>query len=241
MSAIQILPYLIQILHYDTPTYPDPPLYPLAHFAIAQTTEIEQAEDLLSAMLGGRVHVGRADDDACRFRLRMNGVKLGRIVLGVNGYDTDTSVGPGVFEDSVIFAIAHSGCCVVHLDDAVIAVTGQTGALISPGQKILAEHPQNSSIIILRTSQTLLAARFQELTGREPKGLLAFERSVDLSCGYGAVALSAVKFAIQELHAILPVWTGVCFAWGSRICYWPHCWVCPAAITESLNTTGAAL
>ena len=105
-----------------------------------------------------------------------------------------------MLEEGVIFAFGHSGRSAVRLDNTVIAGAKRMAALVSPGQKILGERPQNSTAIMLHVSQAALTERFRELSGREPKRPFAFERAVDLSGGSGAVALSAVQFAIQELE-----------------------------------------
>jgi AraC-like DNA-binding protein len=171
---------------------------PLASFAIAQPADVEEAASLISMLLNGRTRINRVADPR-RFRLQLNGVRLGRLALCANYFSTDTLEGPGMLEDGVIFTYGHSGRSVAHLDDTAIAGTWKTGALISPGQKIMGERPRHSIGIYLHTPQAALIERYRELTGHEPKEPFAFERVVDLTRGSGAAVLSAVKFALQEL------------------------------------------
>ena len=105
-----------------------------------------------------------------------------------------------MLEDGVIFTFGHSGRSVAHLDDTVIAGTDRTAALISPGQNILGERPQNSIGVYLHAPQETLTERCRELTGQESKAPFAFERVVDISRGSGAALLRTVKFALQELE-----------------------------------------
>ena len=172
---------------------------PLASFTIAQPADVEEAASLISMLLNGRTRISRVADPR-RFRLQLNGVRLGRLALCANYFSTDTLEGPGMLEDGVIFTYGHSGRSVAHLDDTAIVGTRRTAALISPGQKIRGERPQHSIGIYLHAPQAALIERYRELTGHEPKEPFAFERVVDLTRGSGAAVLSAVKFTLQELE-----------------------------------------
>ena len=171
---------------------------PLASFVIAQPTEVEEAAGLISTLLNGQARINRVADTR-RFRLQLNGVRLGQLALCANYYTTDTVEGPSMLEDGVIFAFGHSGRSIAHLDDTAVVGNRQTGALLSTGQQLRGERPQDSIGIYLHAPQAALTERYRELTGYEPKESFAFERVVDLTQGGGAAMLSAVKFVLQEL------------------------------------------
>ena len=175
---------------------------PLGNLPIADTTRAEEAENYLSRELSRLRIVSVTDRN--RFRLHMNGVRLGEVFLGFNRFDVHTMVDPGRLEEAFIFSFGHERPSVLSVDGKSVVTTPSSAVMLPPECSLRIERPAGSGMFLIRTTPHALAHRFQSLAGRELQGPLQFTLEIDLSTEPCASALRLVRFVISEMESTGP-------------------------------------
>ena len=80
-------------------------LLPLSHHRLVATTSADEATEILSQSIMP-LRIGRVAEPQ-RFRLDMNGSRLGRMFFGYNKFATETVVEPELVQDVVALALGH--------------------------------------------------------------------------------------------------------------------------------------
>ncbi len=167
----------------------------LAAYALIATRDADQAQAVVSRELT-ESRINRIG--AKPFRFEMNGVHIGDSTVAWNRYSADVDVSSGVVENTVALVLGDR-VPVFRIGDDTVGCTPSTGAVVSPSTMSI-HRPNGSSVLVLRATYTTLARRFQEATGRPPKGQIRFDRMVDLSRGPGAVASRVLLHVLSELE-----------------------------------------
>ena len=94
---------------------------PLASFPIVSTCDAGEAEYVLSRELVD-LRIKRVQDPGA-FRLDMNGVHLGRTMLGYNRFGVDTVIDPGLVNDAVVLAMGAGPSSVFEIDGVPVDCT----------------------------------------------------------------------------------------------------------------------
>ena len=175
---------------------------PLGGFRIVETGRAEEAEHILSSELSSLRIISAGDRS--RFRLHMNGVHLGEVLLGFNRFNVHTMVDPGHLEDTFILSFGHDVPSVLNVDGKSLVTSPASAAMLSPSCRLRIERPAGSGMFLVRTNSDALEKRFEILTGRRVREPLRFSRKVDLSTEPFAAVLRLVKFVISELEAVGP-------------------------------------
>ena len=127
----------------------------------------------------------------------MNGVHLGRTMIGYNRFDTETEVEGGVIEDALILTLSVGPPTIPIIDGEPVEF--DRGAVTSPSRHLAIHRATGSEIMILRTSIQAIEQRFQEVTERRPEKQLVFDPSIDLSHGVGAEVQRLLKTTIDQI------------------------------------------
>ncbi len=171
--------------------------HPLASFPIASTGDTEVAQSILSRELADLRF--RKVRDRRSFRLEMNGIHLGRTMLGYNRFDADTLVDPGEIDGAVLFVVGVGRPSVFEIDGEPVVCT-ERGAILSPSRRVVIHRPAGSGIFILRAAFDAIEQRFREVLGRRAAKPLAFDRSVDLASGKGAQTRRLLGFLADSVQ-----------------------------------------
>lgn len=171
--------------------------YPLASFPIASTSDVEVAEFVLSRELAN-LRIKRVQDRRS-FRLEMNGVHLGRTMIGYNRFGTDTVVDPGLVDDAVVLAIGVGPASVFEIDGEPVDCT-KRAVVVSPSKRVLIHRPAASELFLLRAGVDALEERFREVSGQGPREPLVFDPSVDLEIGVGARAHRLLRTLFENIE-----------------------------------------
>ncbi len=162
---------------------------PLGWSPIVSTGDLDEAQAILSTeMTPVRFLTVRNPGG---FRLNMNGIHLGRTLIGVNQFTEQTEVDGGVVEDAVIFTLSMGPAAIPSYDGK--AVSPDQGAVTNPHRHLTVHREAGSVILILRTRLHCLEDRFEELTGRRPAKPLVFAPSVDITRGIGAEVRTTLR------------------------------------------------
>lgn len=172
---------------------------PLEGFTIADTSRAEEAEHILSLELS-RLRI-QSTADRNHFRLRMNGVRLGDVLVGFNRFDVHTRVDPGRLDNAFIFSFGHEAPSLLGVDGRSVVTAPTSAAMLSPSCRLRIERPAGSGMFLMRTSPEALEERLESLTGKRLREPLQFARDVDLSTEPGATVLRIVQFVISEIEA----------------------------------------
>ncbi|MCP3903621.1 MAG: AraC family transcriptional regulator [Planctomycetes bacterium] len=170
---------------------------PLAEFPLTSTTDPDEAQSILSRELAD-VRFRRIRDRRS-FHLEMNGVHLGRTLLGFNRFAADTLVDVGSVNDVYVFVIGTGPPSVFELDDEPI-VCAEDGAMVSPSRRLIIRRPAGSGLLVVRAKSDALEERLGQVIDRSPRRPLAFDRRVDLARGAGAHARHLVRFLVESLQ-----------------------------------------
>lgn len=158
---------------------------PLSQHRIVSTARIDEAADTI-----GRcqvpVRIAKVADPG-RFRLDMNGRHLGRIFIGFNKFATDTVIDPGRVEDAVVITQGcdHRRQTYFDIDDERVQASVNTAVVISPTRQVRIWRPSHSGVSVVGFSSSVLADRYEEITGASVQVPIVFAPSVDLTKGYG--------------------------------------------------------
>lgn len=177
----------------------NPAAHPLSRHPIVSTRDPELAAEELSRFQAP-VRVARIADKT-QFQLDMNGRRCGRIFLGYNEFGTDTVLDPGTLEDVVGIVIGRDRNRPSHfeLDDERVTVSSSRAAIVSPGQRGRIWRPRNSGVFVIGLPPTVVAARYEQLTGRRPTQRIAFRPSADLKTGPGRQLVDLTRELATEL------------------------------------------
>ena len=77
---------------------------PLASFAIARTSDADEAQSVLSRELSELRFTSVRDRS--RFQLEMNGIRLGRTMVAFNHFSTESVVDAGLVDAAVIVSLS---------------------------------------------------------------------------------------------------------------------------------------
>ena len=170
--------WLIRIVHKSEHLMP-----PLSTYPIAKTSDIDEAQAVLGRELT-ELRVLKVREPK-KFHLEMNGVHLGRTMIGYNRFDADSVVDPGHMDDAVALVLGIGPAPIVHLDGLPV-VTTKRGAITSPSRRMLIDRPAGSGALIVRADLGSIEDRLREALGRQPSRPIVFEPLVDLATGIGA-------------------------------------------------------
>ena len=146
----------------------------LSSYPIASTDDADAAQSVVSRELtGSQIHKIR---DRKNFRFEMNGVHFGDALVAWNRYESDIDLNSGLVDDTVGFIIGDQ-TPVFKMNDNAVACTRSTAALVSQS-RMSVQRPAGSSIFVLKTTYTALERRYQEVTGRRPKGRILLRPNV---------------------------------------------------------------
>ena len=169
----------------------------LASHSIVSTRDADEAESVLSRELADlRIKKVR---DRRAFRFDMNGVHLGRTMIGYNRFATDTVVDPGLIDDAVLLVMGVGPSSFFEIDGEPVDCTKRL-VVLSPGKRVLIHRPAASGIFILRAGFDAIDERFQEVMGREPEKPLVFGSSVDRADRVGAQTRRLVCSLIEDIE-----------------------------------------
>ena len=171
--------------------------YPLASFPIVSTRDTDEAQSILSRELVG-VRFKRVRDRRA-FRLEMNGVHLGRTMVGYNQYASDILVDAGEVDDIVALAIGTGPPSVFYLDGKPLVCTAK-GAVIAPSRRVVIDRPAGSGIYMIRAKSNAIQERLREVLGRLPQKPIGFHRGVDLAHGVGAHARRLLDVLVETVQ-----------------------------------------
>jgi AraC-like DNA-binding protein len=172
--------------------------HPLASFPIVSTRDTDEAESVLSRELAA-LRIKRVQDRRA-FRLDMNGVHLGRTMIGYNRFGTDTVVDPGLVDDAVVFVMGVGRpSSVFEIDGEPVDCTKRV-VVISPSKRVLIHRPAASEIFMLRAGIDTIDKRFREVLGRGLDKPLVFDPSVARADRLGAQSLRLVRFVIENIE-----------------------------------------
>ncbi len=174
------------------------PVLPLHAFPIAETTNADDAQRILSRELMD-VRITRADQLE-RFRLSMNGVRLGHTLVAFNQFATDTTIDAGWVEDTVAVIIGDNIPSVIHLDGEAVVATPGKAAIVSPARRMVIERTAHAGAYAIRVPAGVIENRLHELTDRHVGKPIMFDRSVDLSTGPSAQLARMLRFVLSEVQ-----------------------------------------
>jgi AraC-like DNA-binding protein len=169
----------------------------LASFPIASTSDIEIAESVLSRELAD-LRITRVADRR-EFHLDMNGVHLGRTMIGYNRFVTDTVVDPGLVGDAVVVAIGVGPASVFEIDGEPVDCTKRL-VVISPSKRVLIHRPAASELFVLRAHFDAIDEGYREAFGQGPGKPLVFDPSPDIETGVGAQVHRLVRSLIENIQ-----------------------------------------
>lgn len=168
---------------------------PLAHFPIASTTDPDEAQAVLSGQLMNLRFLTVRDRH--RFRLDMNGLRLGRTAIAFNQFGSETTVDPGRVEETLVVALGLGPPTIVSLDEESIDTT-KRWAVCACSRRLLIQRPPGSGVVFIRVGREAIDERLREILDRRPAKPIVFQRSVDVASGVGAQARRLLHFAIDE-------------------------------------------
>ena len=168
---------------------------PLAPFPISLTADTDEAQAILSREMSSLRF--RRVRDRSRFELRMNGVHLGRTMVGYNRFSVETEVEADMIEDALIFTRSIGSPTQVRVDRDT--VDPDRGAITSPGRQLSIHRSAESGVLILKTTIAAVEQQLRESIDRPMKEPLLFETSVDLSRGVGVAIQRQLKQAIDQI------------------------------------------
>jgi AraC-like DNA-binding protein len=177
--------------------------HPLASFPIASTRDTDEAQSILSRELTD-LHFKRVRNHRS-FRLEMNGINLGRTMIGYNQFGTDTLVDTGEIEGAMFLVIGVGPPMISYIDKERVVCT-ERGAIPSPGRRVVHQRPAKGGAFIIKTDFDAIEERFREVMDRRPGKPIIFDRSVDLEKGVGAQIrrlLGSLVDTIQQDSTIL--------------------------------------
>jgi AraC-like DNA-binding protein len=130
----------------------------------------------------------------------MNGVHLGRTMIGYNRFDAETIVDGGEMGNAVTLAVGRGGPpSTIELDgEPVVCV--ETGAVVSPLRRVINIRPAGGGVLVVRAELDAIEERFREVLDRRPSKPIVFDRSVDLTSGFGAHAHRALDFLVADIE-----------------------------------------
>ncbi len=159
--------------------------HPLACFPITSTSDADEAQSILSRELTDlRIKKVR---DLGAFGLEMNGVHLGRTMVGYNQFNTETLVDPGEVKDAMLLIVGVGTPAIFHVDGESVVCT-EKGAVLTPSRRVTIHRPAGSGTFIIRAEFGAIEKRFREVMDRRPGKPIVFDRSIDLANGVGAQA-----------------------------------------------------
>lgn len=167
----------------------------LAPFPIACTHDTGEAQAILSREMASLRF--QSASDSKDFRLTMNGLHLGKTMLGWNRFDTETEIEAGRIEDAVILTISVGPPTIPIIDNE--PVKPQYGAVTSPGRHLRVYRAAGSEILILRASIDGVRRRLHEAIERRPDKPLVFKSSIDLSGGVGGEVWRLLNVTMNQI------------------------------------------
>ncbi len=157
----------------------------LSQHRIVTTTRVDEAADTISRFLLP-LRIVKVTEPRY-FRLDMNGRRLGRLNIGFIQFAANTELDPGRVEDTVCVSM---GCdrrhpSYVELDNERIRVSTRTAAVISHSRHVRIWRPSHSGTFTLGMPASVLADRYEEITGNSTRVPIVFEPTADLRNGPG--------------------------------------------------------
>jgi AraC-like DNA-binding protein len=173
---------------------------PLSHHRLVASTCIDEATEILSQNIMP-LRIGRVEEPQ-RFRLDMNGVRLGRLFLGYNQFATDTVVEPGLVQDVVALALGYDDRrpTFIELDDEQVRVSPRMAAAVSPMRQIRNFRPSNSGMFVLSMPASVLHEQLYKVTGESVRGPIVFDPCVDMTQGAGRLLRELTQVIATELE-----------------------------------------
>lgn len=172
--------------------------YPLAGFPIASTSDVDEAQSILSHELSD-LRISKVGDRSA-FRLQMSGVHLGQTMVGFNRFETETLIDPGELENAVVLVIGETQKATIQIDGETV-VCNRTAAIISPSKQVKIRREAGSELFVFRTSLDAIKQQFRVMMDRSPGKPITFDRSVDLVSSVGTQVnrlLDSVVANIQQ-------------------------------------------
>ena len=172
----------------------------MARHRVAATRRDDEAEQILSTSLVPLTIKRIAEPQ--RLRLDMTAAALNRVVVGYNAFGTDTFVDTGTVEDKFILSAGYDPRrpSYFEIDDQRFATSAQNGIAMSPTRRVLISRPANSGMIGAVLPAALLAERMREVTGKDLKGPIVLDPSIDLRRGPGKLFGACLQDTLQELE-----------------------------------------
>ena len=170
----------------------------LCKFPIATTTDVEEAESVLSGKLS-QLRIQQVRDPK-HFGLRVNGFNLGSVGVIFNEFATDTHLDPDDLTNSVGLMIGSGRASEFTIDNEAVACHGNAAAIAGPKRKLRIQRPGGAGVTIVRVPWEAIERRYREDTGRELPAAFSFEKQVDLSKPPWAALRRSVEFLAATLH-----------------------------------------
>jgi AraC-like DNA-binding protein len=168
--------------------------HPLASFAVARTSDADEAQSVLSRELSELRF--KSVRNRSRFQFEMNGIRLGRTMVAFNHFSTESVVDADVVETAVIVSLSVGPAAVLHLDGESVG-PGRL-AIVSPSRRLTVHRAPGSGVLVLRAGLEAIEERFRELTGKELTRSIIFDRSVDLEQGVGAQIRRLLAYLVDD-------------------------------------------
>jgi len=169
----------------------------LTEFPISSTRDADEARHIVSRELTDvRFRSVRAPS---RFRFEMNGVHLGRSMIGYNRFGTDTIVDPGDVAGCVVLSIGVGPESVFHIDGKSVLLRSD-GAVVSPATRVLIDRPGNAGLLLVRAGYDEIEERFREVADRRPGKPIVFAPAVDLTRGAGARVRGLINSVVATIQ-----------------------------------------
>jgi len=173
---------------------------PLSHHRLVASTRIDEATEILSQNIMP-LRIGRVEEPQ-RFRLDMNGARLGRLFLGYNQFATDTVVEPGRVSDVVALALGDNDRrpSQIELGDDRVCVSPTKIIAASPMRRIRNFRPSKSGMFVLSVRTSVLHEQLYKITGKTIRDPISLVASVDARAGGGRLVRNLISEVMTELE-----------------------------------------
>ena len=169
----------------------------LSNLPVVSTNDTDEAQSVICRELND-VRFQKIRDRQ-RFHFQMNGVHLGRTMIGYNKFDTETVVDAGTVEDAVILVTSVGAPTITEVDGESVDCS-EKGAVMSPARRVVHYRPTNGGVFVIRARIEAIESLFYEVMGRLPANPIRFDSYVDLTNGVGAQAHSLLNFLVDDFQ-----------------------------------------
>jgi AraC-like DNA-binding protein len=116
-----------------------------------------------------------------------------------NRFGTNTEVNTED-EGHVHFIIGNRIPSTFAWSDRSVVVSPQNAVMLVSPQQFQIKRPEDSEVLVLRTSLSALFAHLEKLTARHHRGTLLFDHNIDLTNGPGAMLKRTIEYVVNEIE-----------------------------------------